>query len=247
MTDTKQKIISIRSSDRLTGTIDNFECGFNNIKNIHWMEIQEMIIPMSHYPITNLNNVIKFNDGVNRDAILKNGFYSKTTLVTEIKTKMDAISTLTFTVTVDTITEKITISSTSNFTLRFNESNTPYKELGYDNLLLSGAMSYVAQKIFNINRRYHSFNVYSDQLTKFHSSVIGSDKKGALLFRPLNAFAGPNNHLHYSHDQNAKYLIHYNNLSQLKYIDIRIRDLDDNIIDFNGVDEIILNLIAYIR
>lgn len=247
MAETKQKIISIKSVNKKSGTIDNFICEINEIRNIHWLEIQNMSIPMSHYVIDSLNNKIDFNDGGDKQAILKNGFYTQSDITTEIKTKMDAASVLTFTVTVDNITQKMTISAGSNFTLKFDQANSAAKTLGYNEVELTGANTYTAPNLLNLTRRYTLFNVYSDQLTKSHKMVYSSNNKGSLIAVLNNTIAQPKTHFLYTQDDHGKVLIHHNSEEKLRFIDIRITDLDNNPIEFNGVDEIVINFIAYVR
>lgn len=247
--DTKQKIVSIESKSRSSGTINNFICKVPVIKNVHWWSILNMQIPMSHYCITDNNNKIHFNDGSDKTATIENGFYTKSTLISELKNKLDVASgLLTFTITVSDITEKITISAATNFELKFNfPNNTPYKTLGFSNVVYSGANTYTAPNILNINRRYHTFNISSNQITKYHSSVYDSGFLGSLILKAVNSFASPKSHFYYSQDDNSNYLIKYDPGEQTKYIDIKITDLDNNDINFNGIDEVIINFLAYIK
>jgi hypothetical protein len=246
--ETRQKIISLQSVDRVQGTINDFQCTINNLKHVHWFSIQDILIPMSHYQITSLNATIPFNDGADRTAVLKHGFYTETQFLTEIKTKMDASpSAIVFTVTKDDNTEKITIAGTANFTLQFSKTGTPRNILGYSAVDTPSLSSHTGNNIFNLNRRYHTFNIYSQQLTTHHKSVHSSDKRGGLLLRAINSFSPPKTDFHYTHDNHVNYMIKYDPDEQTKRIDIRITDLDNNPIDFNGDNRIVINLIAYVR
>lgn len=68
--------------------------------------------------IDSTNNKINFNEGSGElTATLDSGTYSLTDLMTAVKTAMDAVGTLVYTVSVDRDSRIVTISSTSNFDL----------------------------------------------------------------------------------------------------------------------------------
>lgn len=248
MSDTKQKLISIRSQDRKSGSIDNFECEINTLSNIHWFKIQDLTIMLSHYQIDSTNKRITFEEGAgNLFADLKEGNYTTSQIETEIKTKLDTSGALTYTVSIDNINNKITISATGAFGLKWTLNESLAKTLGFSVSDLTGVATYTAPGVINLNRIFSSFNVYSNQLSKYHSSVVDSNLKSQLLFRAINAISPPSSHFHYTNDQIGEYLMKYSPNERVKYIDLRITDLDNKAINFQGVDEIILNIIAYIR
>lgn len=248
MADSKQTIISLRSVDRKHGSIDNFECEINSLSNVHWLQIQDMTVMLSHYQIDATNNVLTFSEGAgDLTAILKNGNYSTSEIIAELKSKLDASGALVYTVTIDNINNKMTIASTGNYELKWTLNAPLASMFGFNATDLSGSATYTGQGIINLNRRFSSFNIYSNQITKYHGSVRGSDLKGSLVFRAINAVSSPLTHFHYTQDQHTNYLIKYSPDERLRYIDIRITDLDNKAIEFNGVDEVIVNMIAYIR
>lgn len=68
--------------------------------------------------IDSTNNKINFNEGSGElTATIDSGTYSLTDLMTAVKTSMDAVGTLVYTVSFDRSTRIVTISSTSNFDL----------------------------------------------------------------------------------------------------------------------------------
>jgi len=89
------------------------------------------------HTITSVNNAIDFDEGgAELQATIANGDYTLTEFLVAIKTAMDAVGALTYTVTVDRATRFITISSTSNFTLRCNtgsrSGSSAYGLMGFD-------------------------------------------------------------------------------------------------------------------
>lgn len=104
------------------------------------------------WQITNSNKYIDFNDGAGvKTATLKVGYYSSNDLMIEIKKKMDALSTLDFTISFNRTTRKFTISSTSNFSLLFstgpNAAQSTAELLGYQATDKTGASSYLAESV----------------------------------------------------------------------------------------------------
>jgi hypothetical protein len=88
------------------------------------------------YEITKNNNKINFKEGVPElTATITNGSYSLTDLLVAIKTALDAAGALTYTVSVDRDTRKITIASTSTFSLLTNTGSqvglSPWSLLGF--------------------------------------------------------------------------------------------------------------------
>jgi hypothetical protein len=99
--------------------------------------------------ITTSNRYVDFNDGTGIKSItLKTGNYTSASLALELKKKMDAVSSLDFSVTFDRSTRKFTISTTSNFSLLFFSG--PYSGqsiasiLGFLSLDKVSASSYVS-------------------------------------------------------------------------------------------------------
>lgn len=103
------------------------------------------------WQITTANRNLDFNDGANKTAVLKVGYYTSQSLALEIKKKMDALSSLDFTVTFNRITRRFTISSTANFSLLFssgsNSGTSPALVLGYTNTDKTAASSYLAESV----------------------------------------------------------------------------------------------------
>jgi hypothetical protein len=104
------------------------------------------------WQITNQNKYIDFNDGSGiKTAVLKVGYYSSSELMIEINKKMDAQSSLDFTILFNRTTRKFTISSTSNFTLLFstgpNAAQSTAGLLGYTATDKTSASTYLAENV----------------------------------------------------------------------------------------------------
>ncbi len=101
------------------------------------------------WQVTTQNRNIDFNDGSIKSVTIKTGYYTSSDLAVEIKKKMDAASSLDFTVTFNRSTRKFTISSGSTFSLLFgtgpNTSQNMSSVLGYTNTDKIAASSYLAE------------------------------------------------------------------------------------------------------
>jgi hypothetical protein len=82
-------------------------------------------IPQTIYNIDAQNNSFVFNDGVERQVTLPNGFYTASTVTTALQSVMNAVSSQTFTVTLDDTTQKITLDSTGSFSVSMNSVESP--------------------------------------------------------------------------------------------------------------------------
>jgi hypothetical protein len=100
------------------------------------------------WQITTSNRYLDFNDGSDKVATLQVGTYSSAELATEIKKKMDAVSSLDFTVLFDRVTREFTILSTSNFSLLFstgvNSGQSCAAVIGFNYADFSSATTYTS-------------------------------------------------------------------------------------------------------
>lgn len=114
------------------------------------------------WKITVANQFLDFNDGTgNKTAVLTVGYYSAIEMITEIKKQMDAVSTaLDFTVSFDRVTRKITISSTSNFTLKItsgaNALQSVFGLIGFVGADKTGSTGYVGDNVTGIEYKPQS-------------------------------------------------------------------------------------------
>ena len=134
--------------------------------------------------IDNTNKYIDFNDGAGiKTAILKVGYYSSGDLIIEIKKKMDALSTLDFSIIFNRTTRRFAISSTSNFSLLF--ATGPYFALstaallGYSASNKTGASSYLAESVsgFEYSTQFY-IQSYKDTSTN-RKAIDGTINKSA--------------------------------------------------------------------
>jgi hypothetical protein len=244
----RTKVISLRSRDRINGSnsISDFKVTVERISNVKNVKIQNAIIPLSFYNVNSFNNSITFNDGSLRTASLTLGSYTAVQLATLIQTAMNAISTLVFTITYNSIIQKYTISSTSNFSLIFtNQTSSLPSMLGFNYSTYASASTYTSTNVASVNKIYSQVNICSGRLSTDNQQVSSSNVYfGNLICVVNNSVYKPGEYLYYSNDDNSQNSMFSNESSSLDNIDIRLYDGDNNLIEFNGVDEVCINLIV---
>jgi len=123
------------------------------------LQIIDIKLPVSIYTINEFNNqlIITNENTLNGETItLTNGYYPSTTsLASAIQTDLNTNSIgLTFTVTADSLTNKLTITSGAiNHTLEFDADLKDYTKelLGFTEDSYSGAATYTAESLINLN------------------------------------------------------------------------------------------------
>lgn len=247
----RTKILSLRAVDRdfarFTDTDSNFLVRVTKIPRVARIQIQNAMIPLTFYNINTSNNAIIFNDGTLRLVTILPGSYTSIQLASAIQVAMNAVSILVFTITINTITQRMTISSTANFSIDFTSTTSSLsKMLGFNQVIYSGVNTYTSSKNLNVNRIYSQINIYSDNISRHNEQTVSSNlQDSSLICRINNSIFKPSEYLYYSHDDNSGNKMFNSTNGSLEHIDIRFKDLDGNYFDFNGVnDGIVINFIV---
>lgn len=161
--DNRYQVFSVDSSDKASGTVSDFNVTLPQNHTISSMRLVTAEIPFAWYVIrTGVNDKIDFNEGAaDIAATISAGSYTSTTMATEIKDKIQAASTAgdgrTYTVSVSTITGKMTIAtSTGTFTLKWqsgaNANTTIAPIIGYSTAADdTGSTSYIGDNLINLS------------------------------------------------------------------------------------------------
>lgn len=148
----------IDSKKRTSGSSHDFTIEFQDaIKNAKKATLEMVQIPSTFYNVRQNYNIIQFNEGGGvLNAIIPDGNYTISDLQTEIKTQMEAVGALTYTVTYSNITMKLTILGSGAFELlNSNTTNKLYVMLGYDAVDTGSAVSHTSVNVVNLaNPRY---------------------------------------------------------------------------------------------
>ena len=248
MTTLFQTPLSITSKARTSGTPSNFIVDINPTRKIEKISLESIQIPFTWYPIDATNNAIRFNDGTQRDVTIPVGVYSSSNIITAIQTAMNnSPSALTFTVSFDDVNKKITIAETGGptiFLLQFNIPNSLGQILGYGLNNFSGSASYTATNLLNINRNNFYVNLFSKELTRRTGETITADHINPMLRIPnVTTLWGGTIDM-----ENLKSIVwDYDPSKTLVKIDIKLTGPYGDTLEFNGIDEIVINLRLFSR
>jgi hypothetical protein len=104
------------------------------------------------FEVTNQNKWLEFHDGIAlRTAEIATGYYNSVTLIVEIIKQMKVVSGITFVVSFDRVNRQLTISHTSNFTLKvatgFHNAESLYELIGFTGADRTGASVYTSNVV----------------------------------------------------------------------------------------------------
>ena len=197
-------------------------------------KIVSAIIPNTFYNVVaGQNDKIYFNDGTNKSAVIPAGNYSVNTLPGAIKTAMDAVSSIVFTVTINSITNKMTITGDSAFSLNFgtftSSSIAPLIGFAYTNT--NSAVSHVGGNVVDLAYP-RSVIVDINQTTNVQS--LNGLSYGSLWF-PVET--NGNDVTFFKSEADYAMFI---TLQRCTRLQVRLRDDQGNSLSLNGADMQIL-------
>lgn len=226
----------------------NFNKTFNDILEI---ELISANIPKSEYNINNSNNTIHFNvSSTDYTAVLSNGNYDISTLMSDLETVMNGVgSGVTFTITEDTKTNKITISGSGSFDLLFIggtekiglSTRTKYLDssigytIGFKREDLTGNTTYTAQNIYNLNGENYVL-LYIQDLENINTgnySVSGVSNS----YAKINLDTDVNTTKYYSSNSDYVSKITFTVPKQtMSRMEIMFYNYNGSLYDFNGLE-----------
>lgn len=207
------------------------------------VSFQNVEVPNLVYPINSYNNRIYFseNGGSVLTATLTPNKYTGATLATEIKTQMDAAGTLTYTVSYDEQSEKLTISVVLPDEFEFVYSSTyyqynAYEEMGFNYQNFTSGATFEGDAPINI-----SGTQYVDLITSFATNNWSSSTTSSVLARiPMIVSFG--NVIFYEPSSDDDLFV---SETRLDSINIELRDDKGNqfVLPFNSNFNMVLKLI----
>lgn len=187
--------------------------------------IDSVIFPNLIYPIRSGRNTLVINEGgADLIATITEGNYDSTTFPTALKTALDAAGAETYTVTISSTTNKITISATGAFSMKFASSSTSgymWKILGFAyNTNTSSAASHTG----SMPCRLDGDEYYALQLENLPSSNISSSfsTRGIMDIIPMSGSFG--DIIYYRGNEKNNLVLAQ--MSDLKYLRVHITDSD---------------------
>ena len=180
----------LNTKDSYTNEPSNAGFNLSNFSESNFyskISLKNVIIPNTVYPVnSNYNTVVFEEDGSATDipCTLTPGTYTASEMATELKTRMDAAGSNTYTVTYDANTFKLTIA-TSGTSLRFTSDTTAHRILGLDTSVSTFASSVTSAYPIRLDGTQ-----FVDIITSIPSSNILSDSRPVFARIPVTGGFG---------------------------------------------------------
>lgn len=174
--------IYLNSSDRVRGTPYDFTINLNpanNLKNQSWnCSLDQATFMNSEYPINSKNNTFLFteNGASQKSAIIPEGVYDINTFMDTLKSKMEDVGALVYTITYDDITKKLSISANGNWISGDGSLNSVIGFSSTD----AYAISHTSTTLINLSGTAY-IDIFSSLSTENHST--SGNPRGSLLAR----------------------------------------------------------------
>ena len=224
-----------RSRDRLSDSVGshNFTMNITNTPLRGNYALEFLNIQNTIYTIrTNYNDILYFNENsTNKSATITAGYYTSSTISAALKTALDSASGgfATFTVTFSTTTQKITISSTQDFSLKFaTTDNSSARLLGFNNVNTNAATTVTSNNVVNFSDPL-SINIF---IAEANSSNFSSSNGGHGTFLvPIDVSFGG---FKYYKSDDFKQIVNFVGTNKLS---IQVRSMEgSNAVDLNASD-----------
>jgi len=174
------------------------------------------------------SNKIYFNEaGTPFTASITPGFYSTSTIAAAIKTAMEDVGSYTYTVTIDSVTQRVTISAGADlFILEFASREGASERLGFAREDTAAATSHTGDYVLNFALP-HSLVVDIDRKESFQSS--GQDSGSFYIPFDVNS----SDVMIYSRDSKFSQNIEFRNQTSFP---IQLKNTNNQIVDLNGAN-----------
>jgi len=191
------RVISISSSDRSRGSINNFTVKFvNPVTDVRRIKSMQVSLPYTWYTVmAGINDkiYITVTGPTTYSATLTEGNYTNTQLWTETATQINAAYTPDnlFTVTENTTTRKVTVThGTTNFQLTFaaNTTASARKLLGFNATDTTAGTSSLAPNIYNLTGDNTLF--IKSRALSLGNAIIGNERASIILPVPVTGSSG---------------------------------------------------------
>jgi hypothetical protein len=237
----------MNSRDSDTGTSANFQVTFER-SGIHFSDaeiaigLDFVVMPYLIYPIrTNRNQIVINEGGSDLTATIADGYYDSSNFPAALKTALDAAGALTYTVTISSTTNVITISATGAFVLKFDTatatSTDMWKILGFD---YNSTTASASSQVGSMPVRLDGDEYFCLQIENFQTPNVSSSfaLRGIMDIIPMNGAWG--DVIYYKPNQVNNFVL--GNTNDLKYLRIHITDQSGYDIPITDNCEILIKL-----
>ena len=236
-------IIEVDSNDRTKGDINNFEIilkhpVYLNRDRQYFCRIQNIRLPTSFYNIDSNYNTLQVTEDPSGSPAtfsvsVDEGNYTINELLVELKTLLDAatLKSNTYTLTIDDTTGKVTITTDTTEFKIIGANSLLNKALGFETNTdyTSGSRSLISPNHISMStKRYIKIN--SDITSNNHYSRDFIEPIGVLV--PITESRSTIQYF----SNSTGYKVKMENKHHIKHISFNVRDGNNNMVDFNGIN-----------
>lgn len=156
----QQLLIDSRDRDNTSDPTHNFTVDLKQTGEVYQgytsISLLSCNMPQAWYNVeSGVNDTVTIDDGTEYSATLTPGNYTFDVLGTELQTKLNALgSSITFTVTADSLTGTYQIDGDSSFELKLAASDSAWNVLGFKREDRSTATSHTSDYVVSLQERY---------------------------------------------------------------------------------------------
>lgn len=248
------KQVFINSRDRTSGSASSSDFIYKlerPIDHCHRIGVRRVVLPFSYYVFNSNQNILVFDEGGgDLIATITVGNYTRTELEVEIKTRMDALGSDVYTVSISQNTYLLTISSTGTFELDFTTATnaaSAFDALGFNDAVFATAASHTSPNAVNLNGPLALF-IRSNELSGGVRGRFINQNVGSNIIFDITVNVAPNEiilsqtavpvMIQYVQDRHFSDAQSVNQNSKfgrtLRDIDISLIDDQGNTVDLNG-------------
>jgi hypothetical protein len=233
----KRTTVIINSANKTSGSVNDFKISLppaRTLKNVRSIEVHNIELPFSWYPITSANNTIAFTDDIPNDytCTITPGNYTGDELASEIQTKMSA-ELAGFTVTYNPKTLKFTIANGSDDFELIYTTTTASKLIGLDED--SGVVAtWTSDNIINLSGTNHVYLISHKLSQGRDQAIVDNTLKDIFIRIPVDEGFG--NVIRYKTEASQTATIQYQNNFNITEIDFSLVDEDFVALDLNGLN-----------
>lgn len=231
----------INSADRAHGTPSDFSVQLHRPVQVRAIKLKRSIIPNTIHTINANNQILRVENGSpttkTADVVLTAANYTAAELAAHIAAALTSHSDLSGTFTAEkdsTDSYRFIFTCTQGFSFHFTNDKSPFKELGfernksYTSTSVGGTNSLIAPNFYKLGYDYLLL-----QSRGLQSNMETTNGISCFAQLPMNANSG--GYAYNSEDYDGEHQI-YETQKTLNYLDFRLINPYNQLVDMNGVD-----------
>lgn len=232
------------SKDRTNHSESTTDCSFHiqpTISGCHQAKLVSLVCPNTQYNINSTNNHIYFNDGSDKVGVITPGNYDITSFLIVVKSTMESVSSLTFTVAYDDTTMKITIIGSANWNFTFfNRVNSSVSILGFDEIDYPVGLSVTGDYVIDLSLPLY-FYILVDEFGTNVKSGNPFDNGSFVITNNTNV----SDIITFTENTFFRQVFNITE-SNMQTVHVNFRDHNNRVMDLNGSDWVMIFRLHYV-